>query len=102
MKPVRYGAEAEEEYLAAVGWYRARNRQVAERFVDRVVAAETLIREHPEAWSSPSGVAPEVGARRALVRGFPFGLVYVELDEEIRIIAVAHSKRRPGYWRGRQ
>jgi plasmid stabilization system protein ParE len=101
VKPVRYDAEAEEEYLATVRWYRARNRQAAERFMDRVIAAETLIREHPEAWGSPPGVAPEVGARRVIVRGFPFALVYVELEQEIRIIAVAHSKRRPGYWRGR-
>jgi len=69
--------------------------------MDRVIAAETLIREHAEAWSSPPGVEPDVGARRVLVRGFPFALVYLELAEEIRVIAVAHAKRRPGYWRRR-
>ena len=57
MKPVRYDAEAEEEYLATVRWYRARNRQAAERFMDRVIAAETLIREHPDAWASPAASA---------------------------------------------
>ncbi len=101
MKPVRYDAEAEEEYLAAVRWYRAHDRRVAERLVDRVITAETLIHEHPDAWTSPPGVAPSIGARRVLVRGFPFALVYVELEQEIRIVAFAHSKRRPGYWRGR-
>jgi toxin ParE1/3/4 len=73
VKPVRYAPEAEEE----------------------------SIHEHPGSWGPPPGVAPEVGARRVLVRGFPFGLVYVELEEEIRVIAVAHSRRRPGYWRDR-
>jgi hypothetical protein len=32
---------------------------------------------------------------------FPFAIVYVELDTEVLILAVAHGKRRPGYWRER-
>jgi hypothetical protein len=29
---------------------------------------------------------------------FPYGVVFVELTKEVRIVAVAHAKRRPGYW----
>jgi hypothetical protein len=33
---------------------------------------------------------------------FPFAIVYREIsDEEVEIIAVAHLKRRAGYWRNR-
>ncbi|MCP4594404.1 MAG: hypothetical protein GY842_27045 [bacterium] len=36
--------------------------------------------------------------RRASLSRFPYALVFIELDEEIRVLAVAHDKRRPGYW----
>jgi hypothetical protein len=35
------------------------------------------------------------------VRSFPFSVVYRLRPEEIVILAVAHQKRKPGYWRGR-
>jgi len=101
VKAVRYDPEATDEYLAAIGWYFARNRVAADRFVERVLEAETAIREHPPRWSHFEGVPRELEVRRKLVRGFPFAMVYLELALEIRVIALAHSRRRPGYWRGR-
>jgi plasmid stabilization system protein ParE len=39
------------------------------------------------------------GARRVLVGSYPYAIIYREIsDEEIEIVAVAHLKRRPGYW----
>lgn len=56
-----------------------------------------LVRERP-------GLGQSVGSgfRRAVLRRFPFSLIYSEEPTEIVIIAVAHQKRRPGYWRGRR
>ena len=39
--------------------------------------------------------------RRRLLRRFPYVIVYVELVTEIRILALAHASREPGYWRER-
>jgi hypothetical protein len=39
--------------------------------------------------------------QRRIVRGFPFVLAYRVLGDTIRIDAVAHMRRRPGYWRSR-
>lgn len=36
--------------------------------------------------------------RRALLTRFPYGVVFMELPSSIRVIAVAHAKRRPNYW----
>lgn len=50
---------------------------------------------------------PELGApwrgtnRRMPLRRFPYSIVYLLLPEEIRVIAIAHQRRKPGYWRGR-
>ena len=52
---------------------------------------------------------PEVGSRYKateyrflLVRRFPYVLYYLDLPERIWIAAVAHARRRPGYWRSRR
>ena len=36
--------------------------------------------------------------RRYLLRRFPYGIIYQVTAEELRILAVAHHRRRPGYW----
>jgi toxin ParE1/3/4 len=39
--------------------------------------------------------------RKCFVRRFPYTIFYLELAEQIWIAAVAHQRRRPGYWRNR-
>jgi hypothetical protein len=39
--------------------------------------------------------------RRHRVRRFPYLVFYAVAPEEIRVVAIAHAKRRPGYWRDR-
>lgn len=36
--------------------------------------------------------------RRYLLRRFPYSIIYQVAAEELRILAVAHHRRRPGYW----
>ena len=36
--------------------------------------------------------------RRYILRRFPYSIVYQVATEELRILAVAHHRRRPGYW----
>jgi plasmid stabilization system protein ParE len=40
------------------------------------------------------------GARRALIKDFPYAVIFREA-KKIQIVAIAHGKRRPGYWRKR-
>lgn len=39
--------------------------------------------------------------RRMPVRRFPYRVVWVITDDEIYVVAIAHTHRRPGYWRHR-
>ncbi len=39
--------------------------------------------------------------RFAMLRRFPFTLVYQNLPDAVYVIAVAHSRQKPGYWQGR-
>jgi toxin ParE1/3/4 len=42
------------------------------------------------------------GTRKARLHRFPYTIYYVELDDSLWIAAVAHQKRRPGYWSDRE
>jgi hypothetical protein len=36
--------------------------------------------------------------RRFILPSFPYSIVFLELATEVRVIAVAHGRRKPGYW----
>lgn len=40
--------------------------------------------------------------RRYFLRRFPYSIIYQATTEELRIVAVAHHRRRPGYWAKRK
>jgi toxin ParE1/3/4 len=91
-KPIRLVDAARDEFLAEVARYGT-------GFTRVVRAAFKLIARFPEAW----GAYPKCpGVRRYVIKRYPFVIVYRELPAEIRVLAVAATKRRPGYWRGRQ
>lgn len=54
------------------------------------------IEETPRQW--PPYLAK---TRRYLLRRFPFFVVFRETNDRLQILAVAHARRRPGYWLGR-
>ena len=58
--------------------------------------AMARIEEAPRRW--PPYLAD---TRRYLLRRFPFFVVFREVDDRVQIVAIAHAKRRPGYWLGR-
>lgn len=36
--------------------------------------------------------------RKVSLRGFPYSVVYREVDSVVQVLAVAHHRREPGYW----
>jgi toxin ParE1/3/4 len=52
--------------------------------------------------AQPQLGAPWRGRRRFPLRRFPYSIIYYTKGDEIRVIALAHHRRRPGYWAGRQ
>ena len=88
--------EAIAEARAAREWYQARNAEAAEAFMAELDLAIHRIEEAPRQW--PPYLAE---TRRYLLRRFPFFVVFRETDDRLQILAVAHARRRPGYWIGR-
>jgi toxin ParE1/3/4 len=66
-------------------------------FLDDMRRCVQTIRENPSAASPLTGKV-----RRLLARRFPYGVIYSVTPSEIRILAIAHLKRRLLYWAGRQ
>lgn len=90
--------EAEREARAAFRWYLERNPAAAAGFQIALERAIDAVRNQPLAWSV---MDETTGARRHLLRRFPYGVVYRVTEDRVTVIAVAHGRRRPGYWRRR-
>lgn len=93
---VDFHPEAIAEGREARNWYRERSRDVEERFRVALRRAIREIREAPERWP-----ANEHGLRSCRVSGFPYRLIYWTGGDYSLVVAIAHSKRRPGYWKAR-
>ena len=95
-KQIEFHEGASEEYEAAFDWYFARSELAASKFVEELGRAVGIIAKAPQRW--PEGMG---GTRKFLLQRFPFALVYRELTSVIQIVAIAHGRRRPGYWKER-
>jgi plasmid stabilization system protein ParE len=95
-KPVEFHEEASAELEAAFDWYFARSERVASEFLEEANRAIEKISQNPQRW--PVGTR---NSRRLLLQRFPFAVVYRELPSKVEVLAVAHGRRRPGYWKGR-
>jgi plasmid stabilization system protein ParE len=84
------------EARAARRWYARRSPAVAGRFVTQLDHAMAQIAAAPQQWP-----AYLQGTRFYRLHRFPYLVVYRELPASVQIIAVAHTRRRPGYWRRR-
>jgi plasmid stabilization system protein ParE len=88
--------QALEEAREARDYYLSKSAAAEEAFRKELEHAVSMIREHPETW--PVYVH---GTRRFVLHRFPFSVVYRTVDASPLIVAIAHAKRKPGYWRSR-
>jgi len=96
VKPVVYHCEAHVELVAAAKYYECQRHGLGRRFLRAVHGALAQISGNPERF--PFYERP---ARACRVVGFPYRVVYEDLPDAIYVVAVAHTRREPGYWRRR-
>jgi plasmid stabilization system protein ParE len=96
MRPIIIQPAAEADLVAACGWYNEKRRGLADRFLDAATAAAGFIAEHPEAYQ-----VLHRGARRAPLRGFPYGLLFRVHTDVIIVVGVFHARWDPKAWRHR-
>ena len=88
--------DAEREIAEARDLYIARSTDAAKRFLIELDRALEHVVANP--LLSPTYMH---GTRRYLLHDFPYLLVYDTRASVVRIFALAHTSRRPGYWRKR-
>jgi len=96
MRPVDYLPGARRDFDESFDWYAERSAQAAVRFANAVDAALTALATDPERFAALDRVHRECPVRR-----FPFRIVYRVVENRVLVVAIAHAKRRTGYWRRR-
>jgi toxin ParE1/3/4 len=94
--PIEFHPEARLEAIDAFDWYAGRSQEAANGFREELRNGGRAIQEHPDQWAQYI-----LGTRRYLLKRFPFVVVYRVRAERIEIVAVAHGRRKPGYWKDR-
>lgn len=94
---VDFHPDAVAEARAAFLWYSERNPSAANAFIAAIDHAVSEIRDNPLRW--PRHLH---GIRKYLLRRFPYGVIYRITDTAIQVVAEAHGRRRPGYWKTRR
>jgi toxin ParE1/3/4 len=92
-KPYRLDPRAWHAIEAGADWYLHRSADASVGFVAAISDALDCISEAPQRW--PKYL---YGTRRFVLHRCPFSLVYLDESELLIVVALAHSKRKPGYW----
>ncbi len=97
MEPtVEFLAAASREFDEAFNWYAARSHGAAIGFASALDHAIDKILADPKRFGRTYAKCQYCKLDR-----YPYCVIYFRADSEITIVAVAHAKRRPGYWRKR-
>ena len=95
-KPYRLHPLAWLEIEGGDEWYLQRSADASAGFIAAVSEAIDSICQAPQRY--PKCL---YGTRRLVLHRFPFSIVYLDKADVVNIVAVAHSKRKPGYWKRR-
>jgi hypothetical protein len=96
VKPIRFHPEADAEATEDVEFYEDRSAGLGSAILDEIQRSLGQIAMAPDA-------SQKIGRRvhwKPLWR-FPYNLIYAVYPDRIRVVAFAHQKRRPFYWRKR-
>jgi plasmid stabilization system protein ParE len=104
MLPIRVLDEARHDLMDALAYYREEDDALAERFAARYIAVVERCREFPDAGTRITALPKRHAGkdvRRFLLGDFPYKVIAARLPTSLVVIAVAHERRKPGFWRPR-
>lgn len=88
--------EAEQEFREAAQYYEKVAPGIGMTFITKVHTAISFIKQNPFASEEIDS-----GIRKKVISRFPYNILYSIEAGIIIIIAIAHQKRRPGFWQSR-
>ncbi|MDH5552382.1 MAG: type II toxin-antitoxin system RelE/ParE family toxin [Nitrosomonas sp.] len=87
---------ASVELVEAAEFYDSKVAGLGESFVIEVQLIVSFVQEQPLVGSNVFK-----NFRSIVLARFPYSVVYMVESERILVLAIAHQRRRPGYWRDR-
>lgn len=90
---VEFLEPAAQELADAIDYYNCELPGLGHIFLDEVQRIIRLIQKFPMAWSPIS-----LHTRRAILKNFPYSVIYHFENSTLYIIALAHHHRKPRYW----
>ncbi len=97
MKPIRLRRVAKRDLREALNWYRARDPELANRFLDEVYKVLQMLEDFPNTGGPVFGIA-DPNTRQLPVDTFPYQVVFKRLKLRTAILVIAHERKKPGYW----
>lgn len=99
---VRLSAEAEADLAQALRWYlKVESRALGARFLQSVDTALERLGGGSAHGSPVPGVSEHLRVRRLRLQDFPYFIILREEGDELLVVAFAHERRSPSYWRKR-
>lgn len=95
MLPVVFRPLAGADAAEARAWYAGTSSATAERFVDALAEAVSVISEYPYAFQRVHS-----DTRRAVLRRFPYA-VYYRITADAVIVLAVHGRQDPAHWTAR-
>ena len=93
---ISFHPEATAELEASADWYVEHSPAASRSFCVAVDAALAKISATPERF-----VHIDARHQACAVQKFPFQIIFRHSGDRVHVVAVAHAKRKPGYWRNR-
>ena len=95
-KPIVIQADAEADIKDAYQWYESQRKGLGESFLLCIEEALSRVTRAPQIYAI---VYKDI--RRSLIHRFPFGIFYIEGENNIIVLAVLHARRNPQTWKER-
>ncbi|MBC7856013.1 MAG: type II toxin-antitoxin system RelE/ParE family toxin [Pirellulaceae bacterium] len=95
---LRVLSAAEKEVTKAAVWYDKRQAGLGTDFFLEYERAVSQIEMHPLRYAKLETVKTARDIRQFFLHRFPYYVVYELVSDEIVVLAVSHSARRPNYW----
>jgi plasmid stabilization system protein ParE len=96
MMQVLFFEEANAEIEEGRAWYRRRSEVAEAALLRELNHAIEMVAEAPLRWAKYIA-----GTRRYVFPTYPYSLIFFVANDAVNVVAVAHDKRKPGYWRKR-
>jgi plasmid stabilization system protein ParE len=88
-----FAEEVEHDIGQAYAWYEKRRRGLGEEFLTHLDACLQRICRHPE-----SCACVKLNYRRALVRRFPYAIIYEHTEVVVTVYVICHTAQSDESW----